>query len=272
MRFLLMLVIFFLSLPLWPAHAQTAGTLNPDRDEPLEITADETLEWFRDDQTFIARVNAVATQGQVSLSATTLTADYRETETRDMEIWRVAADGNVVIDSRETKAYGDHAVYDIDSGTAVMTGGDLKLVSPDQTVTARKKFEYWVANGKLVATGDAKVVRADDMLEAEKISAIFTENEQGERVLQTLEAVGNVVITTPEEVLTGRRGTYDAASNKAEITGNVKIRRGQNVLEGEKATVDLNTNVSTMFGGSAAGPDGRVRGVFYPGSEKKPEE
>src|SRR5690606_17134882 len=102
----------------------------------------------------------------------------------------------------------------------------------------------------------------------------FTENEKGERIPQALEAENNVIITTPEEVLTGSRGTYRADTNIAQVSGSVKIRRGPNVLEGERAQVDLTTNVSTMFGGGGTitGSDGRVRGVFYPGSEKKDEK
>ena len=45
----------------------------------------------------------------------------------------------------------------------------------------------------------------------------------------------------------------------------MKITRGPNILEGDRADVNLTTNVSTMKGSPAAG--GRVRGVFYPGSE-----
>ncbi len=87
-------------------------------------------------------------------------------------------------------------------------------------------------------------------------------------MLKTLEAIGNVVITTETEVLRGERGVYNAATNVAELHENVKITRGPNVLEGTKAQVDLDTNISKIFGGAQNG--GQVRGVFYPGSEDKP--
>jgi lipopolysaccharide export system protein LptA len=77
-----------------------------------------------------------------------------------------------------------------------------------------------------------------------------------------------VKITTPTEVLTGDYGIYKAETNTAEVKGNVKIVRGPNTLEGDRAQVDLNTNVSSMFGGEGTG---RVKAVFFPGSEKKPE-
>jgi lipopolysaccharide export system protein LptA len=275
MRLLILMLALLLSTP---AAAQEQPVIGASSDQPLEITADEALEWHRNDQTFIARVNAVAKQGDVTISSATLTANYREGAEQDMEIWRVTAEDDVTIKSQNSTASGDHAVYDIDAGTAVMTGDDLKLISPDQTVTAKEKFEYWVTDGKLIATGNAKAVRpkpqgGQDTLEAAQITAIFADNAAGERALNELKADGNVVITTATEVVTGDHGTYNAATNLATLTGNVKIRRGPNELKGEKAQVDMNTNVSTMLGGGNITTDGsgRVRGIFYPGSDKKPE-
>lgn len=265
----LIIIIAFVS----PAFGQT--NLGQENDKPVEITADGTLEWKRNDKIFVAKDNAVAEQGDVSISAALLTANYRENEGSGMEIWKVTASDNVVIRSKENDAYGEKAVYDLDKGFAVMNGNNLRMVSPDQIVTARDSFEYWVADGRLVALGAAKVKRKNtkggyDILEANKITAILKENDEGERVLHNLEAIGNVIITTTNETITGTYGIYRADTNKAELTGSVTIRRGPNILEGEKAEVDLNTNTSRMFGDQKNG--GRVRGVFYPGSEEKPEE
>ena len=154
-----------------------------------------------------------------------------------------------------------------------MTGSDLKLISPDQTVTAKDKFEYWVVEGKLIAFGDATIIRKNQQgeittLVANTITAYLKEDKEGKRVLDRMEASGNVIITTPTEVLTGDNGLYNAETNMAEITGNVKIIRGPNTLEGVKADVNLNTNVSRMFGSGTS--RGRVRGIFYPGSEESP--
>ena len=151
-----------------------------------------------------------------------------------------------------------------------MTGEGLRLVSGTQVVTAQDRFEYWTAEGKLLAQGRAKMVQqkssgGQDSLEADIITATLHDNDKGQREIKTLEAEDNVVITTPTQVITGNYGIYHKKTNTAEIRGNVKIRRGPNVLEGSKATVDLNTNVSRMFGSGSG--QGRVRGVFYPGSQ-----
>ncbi len=239
---------------------------------PLEITADTSLEWQRNEKTFTARGNALAKQGDASVSAATLTAHYVENSTKGggggMKISQVFAEDNVVIRSKDTEAFGAKATYDLDKGYAVMTGSDLRMTSPDQTVTAHDKFEYWMKDAKFVAVGRAKISRTGDTLEADTISAVMQDNAQGQRKLESLEANGNVVIVTPSEMVTGAHGVYKASTNTAEMTGGVKITRGPNVLEGERAEVDLNTNTSRIFG--AGGQAGRVRAVFYPGSDKKP--
>lgn len=236
--------------------------------EPLEISADKTLEWHRNDKRYIAKGKAVAQQGDTTITAETLTADYREANGKDMDIYRLTAEQDVTITSGINIAYGNHAVYDVDSGMATLTGGDLRMTSPEQTVTATDKFEYDVNGGRLSAMGNAKLVRGEDVLEAPTMSAFFaaqSADEQKSRKLERMEATGGIKITTPTEILTGDRGDYDAATNVATVTGNVKITRGQNILEGEKATVNLTTNVSTLTGNTVQkGSDGRVRGVFYP--------
>ena len=266
-----LLAIFLMFMPV-AAYAQSVG--NPDSKEPLEITADESLEWHRNELYFRAKKNVKAKQGDTTLLSQVLTAEYREGAQGGMQIHTILAEGAVEILSADSKAYGDSATYDIDEGYAVMRGNDLRLVSQDQTVTANDKFEYWVAQGKLEAVGRAVAVREGDKLEADRLIASFVENKAGQRKLKTLEALGNVVITTPDEVLRGNRGLYKADTSIAELYDNVKITRGPNVLTGTKADVNLKTNVSRILGGgvtTSGTGSGRVRAVFYPGSEKKPE-
>lgn len=253
------LLLFVLLLAPSIAAAQMESS-----NEPLEVTADHSLAWDRAEQTFTATQNAIAKQGDTQVAAQALVADYREGDDTNFEIWRLTATNQVEISARDSTAYGQEAVYNLDEGKAVMTGDNLKLVSPDQTVTARDRFEYWVEAGRLVALGQAKATRGEDTLESDQIAATFKQDAKGQRVLDNLEAIGNVVITTPTEILTGDRGIYHSSSNTAKVTGNVQIRRGPNILEGARAEVDLTTNISTMYGAAEQG--GRVRGVFYPGS------
>ncbi|MGH1377855.1 MAG: LptA/OstA family protein [Alphaproteobacteria bacterium] len=263
-----MIRLLFICCLLFSSDALSQNALNPDRNEPLEVTADKSLEWNRSEMYFKARQNVRAVQGDTTLTSDILTAKYRDGK-KGMDIHTLLADGHVRINSAQSRAYGDHATYKVDKGYAVMTGRKLRLISDGQTVTARDKFQYWVNTGRLEAIGSAVAVRLGDKLEADKLIATFTEDKKGKRTLKALEAIGNVVITTPTEVLTGELAIYQASTNIAKIHDNVKITRGPNVLEGDSAQVNLDTNISKIFGG--AGETGRVRGVFYPGSETKPK-
>lgn len=271
------LFTLILIFALCPGALQAQGLSSTSKD-PLEITADGTLEWHRADKNFIATKNASAKQGESSITAGRLSALYREgTNGQNMQIWKVTATGDVILKNRDSTAYGQNAVYNLDEGLATMTGENLKMVSPDQTVTARDKFEYWVTDGRINALGNAQIIRpkiggGTDTLKADKISALLKKNANGQQVLHSLEAIGNVVIVTPTETVTGAYGIYKADTNIAELTGGVKILRGPNTLEGERAVVNMNTNISTIHGGvsqTSTPGTGRVRAIFYPGSEEK---
>lgn len=260
------LILYALTALILLSGVTAALAQQAEPSKPLEISADESLEWDRENQTFTARQNARARQGDMAVSSDILTAHYREGQETDIEIWQIVASGNVVVDSKGHKAYGDMAVYDVQDARAVMTGRNLRMTSPDQTVSAQERFEYWTDTGRLAAVGDATVIRGQDRLRADQLVASFQQNQQtGQRALDTIEAKNNVVIITPTEKLTGAYGIYRADTNIAEIRGGVRITRGPNILTGEKAQLDLTTNISRIFGSEK----GRVSGVFYPKSKEE---
>lgn len=235
--------------------------------EPVEITADSTLEWDRTAKTFTATGKAKARQGDTAVEGDTLKARYRASSEKSIDIRELEAIGNVVLTSKDSKAYGQRALYSLDTGLAVMTGDNLRMIAPGGQVTAKKRFEYWTNEGRLEALGDAEIQHKDDKgqintLKADHFTAYLAKDSSGKQALKTLEAKGNVLITTPTETIKGTYGVYDAIKQTAEITGSVTITRGPNTLEGEKASVDLKTGVSTLAGSGTSG--GQVRGVFYP--------
>lgn len=260
-------------LPSSPSRAMDAAVDAEGGGAPLEITADGALEWRRDGQQMVARDNAVARQGALSVAAQILTADYRDKKDGGAEIWRLTAAGDVRIRSADSEARGDQAVYEIARGVAVMTGQSLMLSTPEQTVTARDSFEYWVNGNQLKALGGAKVVRGADTLSADTLSAYFSQGADGKRALDRVEASGHVVITTPTERAEGARGVYDAKTQIATLSGGVSLHRGPNTLRGERAEVNLSTRISRLIGGRSpeTGGPGRVHGVFFPGSTDKPD-
>ncbi len=283
------------------AIAQGLGLSGGGNDDmPLEVYADNGIEWRQNDNVYIARGNAKAIKGTTTVYADTLMAHYRKAATSGSEVWKIEAEGNVRIVSTQETAYGDRAVYTIDDGALIMTGKNLKLVTPRETITARDRLEYWDKKNLAIARGDALTVTEDGRrIRADTLTATFkpsnsqqagakpaapaptrvaTNNAgatarngrqpQSNSRLDRMDAVGNVVITTPEEVARGERGVYFEDSGIATLTGSVKITRGQNQLNGDAAEVNLRTGISRMLNqpGRTSGP---VRALLVP--EKRDE-
>ena len=60
------------------ARGQAIGLPGQSREIPIEINADDGIEWQRDARAYIARGNARAVQGDVAIHAETLIAYYRD--------------------------------------------------------------------------------------------------------------------------------------------------------------------------------------------------
>jgi lipopolysaccharide export system protein LptA len=259
---------------------------------PLEIYADQGLELSQDAKTVIGRVNAKAIRNRVTVSGDVLTAHYREkapipgqppppppskpAEKGDKgdkqtsgsnEIWRVEADGHVSIATPTQSAYGDHADYNIDDAVVVLTGQDLKMLTPSDVVTAKDSLEYWEHRQQAVARGDAVAVRAEKRIQADVLVADFAQNAEKQMAMQRAHGYDHVIITTPREVVTGNRADYNVETGIVTVTGSVKITREDNQLDGGYAVVNLNTGISRVFPvppGTTEGPDQRVKALFVP--------
>lgn len=236
------------------------------QESPIEISADQNLEWRQKEKQYIANGNVEAKQGEAVINADRLVADYKENDQGKTEIWRLTASGAVRLRNQDSVVTGNEAVYLVESTQATVTGGDLKLTTPKETITAKEKLSYNSTKGIAEAIGSAEIIQEDKRLNASSITANFTKDSNGQQILKNANANGFVKITTPNEILTGDKGFYNAQTNIAEVTGNVKITRGPNILEGNRAEVNLTTNLSKMFGSPETG--GRVKGVFFPNSEK----
>lgn len=267
---------------------------------PVEVTAVDGIEWRQQEQVVIARGQARATRGGVTVEADRLLARYRprggqaaapartpaEGPAGGGEIWRLEAEGNVVVTSATDRAEGDRAVYDMDQAVMVMTGGALRLTTPDNTLTARDSVEYWAQRRMAVARGNAVVVTNDGRrVRADTLVAHFAESAapgatrpqpaataprqptgtqpggpQQPSSIERVEAYGNVEIRTAEEVVRGDRGVYSPNSGLARLLGQVRITRGDNTLSGQEAIVNMQTGVARLV----SAPGARVQGLVVP--------
>ena len=271
---------------------------------PVEVTAADGIEWRQQEQVVVARGEARATRGGVTVEADRLIARYRprggqaatparapnEGPAGGGEIWRLEAEGSVVVSTATDRAEGDRAVYDMDQAVMVMTGRALRLTTPDNTLTARDSVEYWSARRMAVARGNAVVVTNDGRrVRADTLVAHFAETPapggappqprpaaaqpggvQQPSSIERVEAFGNVEIRTAEEVVRGDRGVYSPNTGMARLLGQVRITRGENTLTGQEAIVNMQTGVARLV----SAPGARVQGLVVPqqGQQPAPQE
>jgi lipopolysaccharide export system protein LptA len=282
-----------------PCGRVSAQQLDMAHGGPIDITASEGIEWRQDQRQVIARGDARAVRGNVTVTGDRLIAFYRpkngadpqpaqtgltaESETGGNEIYRVEAEGHVVIFTPTDRAQGDHAVYDIDQSVLVMHGHDLKLTTPNDVLTARDSLEYWSQKHMAVARGNAVVVTNDGRRVAADTLVAYTTDAPPPAAgatpvaakpatddplgasgkLEKVEAYGNVSVRTVTDTATGDRAVYVPDTGIARLAGRVRITRGQNQVEGPEAEVNMKTGISRLL----AGTGGRVQGLVIPNDE-----
>lgn len=256
-------ILFLIGLSTAPGHAQSALSSDGDKGG-IEIEADDGIEWIRDQQQYRAYGNATAKRGGLTVVADTLIAYYREEDGRQI-IYRLDADGHVIITSDSAEATGDKAVYHMDKKIAVLVGENLQLVTKNGTITAEESLEYWEERSIAVARGDALVIQGDRRLKAGVLTAFIRPDSQGgsgaQAQVERIDATGGVHISTPTDIVTGKEAVYIVDQEQVTMCGGVKITRGKNQLNGECAVVNMTTGRSTLQG---AGAGDKVKGLFLP--------
>ncbi len=260
-------------VPLWltaglfavPAAAQQ---LDLSHGGPIDITARDGIEWRQNQQEVIARGDAKAIRGAVTVTADRLTAWYRkkatsqtaaqtpaptpaadpasglagDSSTDGNEVYRLQADGHVHIFTATDQAWGDRATYDLDQSVLVMTGHALKLTTPNDVITARDDLEYWPQKHMAVARGDAVVVTNDaKRVAADTLVAYTTDNPP------PASATSAPASATPAATA----GDPLAASGKlqrVEAFGNVSIRTPTDTVTGDRGVYLPDTGMARLAG------------------------
>jgi len=326
-------------------------------DSPIVIDADKTIVCDETAHKCVATGNAKAQNGTSIVYGDVLTVYF--TEGKQREITEVTAEGHVRMETPNEKAYGEHAHYDVALDRVLMTGGNLKIETPKETLTARDSIEYWHKENKGVARGQAvarfpekgqfakadlmvayfvpsseksvdgkeeleidrilmtggtlKIVtpkeslsannsieyyhkqnrgiargnaiarfkEKDQLVAADTLTAYFIPGSEktgeGKHKMQIdrVEAVGNMLASGPDGIVTGDRGVYIEKADLVEVFDNVKVTQEGNVIEGGYAKANLRTNVAEMYMAppslSQPCPTKRISGIIIPKDAKKRE-
>ncbi len=292
------------------AAAQDLGVTSLGNEDgknlPVNIAADNGIEWRQADHVYIARGNVKAVRGGVTVYADEMRAYYRPAAATDdaakpaakdakpaqppsapaaapeknasnlaadagpTEVYRLEASGSVRFVTATQTIFGERAVYDVDTTLLLMTGKNLRIVSPHDIITARDSLEWYdnrqlgVARGDAVDLHDAKRVAADVLTAA-------MEHPPGEQArIRRVDAQGNVFVSSEGEIGRGDAGVYNADSGIVTLSGHVRITRNQNEMRGEYGVVDLNRNVGHLLPAppwdnqTVSGPHARVQALIVP--------
>jgi lipopolysaccharide export system protein LptA len=229
---------------------------------PIDISARDGIEWRQVEQEVIARGNAKAIRGDVTVTADRLTAWYRKkgaTEaaqptpvagltgdpaTEGNEIYRLQADGHVNIFTATDRAQGDKATYDLDQSVMVMTGRDLKLTTPNDVITAKDDLEYWPQKHMAVARGDAVVVTTDaKRVAADTLVAYTSDNSQPAPAASSTVARVSTPANQPNDPLIS-----SGKLQRVEAFGNVSVRTPTDTVTGDRGVYVPDTGMARLGG------------------------
>ena len=237
----------------------------------LIVEADNSLEWRRQEQLYIAIGNAIAIQADITLKADRIEASYKDDDKQqgetagsdnsegDINITRIKGSGGAELIRGDIIANADMIDYNMVDDRAVLTGGNPRVVSPREQVTAKTSIVYNRSKREVVAEGNAAIMLNDGRyLKANRVFATLNEEENDFTFVQ---AIGNAEVFSPKAT-----GNQEARADEIEytkdngiaiLTGSVEMLEGANVMKGDRAEINLDTGVSSITSDS-----GRVGGVF----------
>ncbi|HUC17269.1 MAG TPA: LptA/OstA family protein [Acetobacteraceae bacterium] len=242
-----------------------AQPLDLSQGGPITITSVGGIEWRQNQQVVIARGDAQAVRGAVTVTADELIAHYRpkagaasasaqvqpasaadSADTGGQQIYRLEAVGHVHIFTATDQAFADHAVYDLDEAVLVLTGGHLKLTTPSDVLTARDDVEYWPDKHMAVARGDAVVVTNDGRrLTADTLVAYTTPAPAN--------APANAPAPATPQGRAGGPNTADPLASSGQIKrveafGNVTIRTAADTITGDRGVYVPSSGIALILG------------------------
>ena len=240
-----LLVIFFF-FPNWINSQQIIN--QKQNGEPVEIYAEQGIEWHKNDNKYLAIGNAIAKSGKMSVNSDQIEAFYEESDNSGMDIKLVKAHRNVVVTDENLKIVGGKlAEYNLRKDYFSIFGKNLILTSQENKLESNNKMEYWRTKGVAIASGKAKAQKGNEFkIEAEKLVWYLNENDKKIDVKKIF-GFENVSIYTNNEVAFSDKALYNKESGICKLFGNVKLQKGDSFLTGDYAEVDLNKGISKLL-------------------------
>ncbi|WP_119677346.1 LptA/OstA family protein [Indioceanicola profundi] len=121
------------------------------------ITAEQSLEFWRDQNLAVARGDALATRGENKVRADRLVGLLEEDGSGNLQITRIDAEGGVVITTPTEVARGERGTYDMQSRLASLTGNVRITRGQNQLSGAAAEVDLEAGTSRILAGAADKV-------------------------------------------------------------------------------------------------------------------
>ena len=222
---------------------------NLDNNEnPIEIFADEGIEWHKNKNKYVALGNTKAVSGTLSLESDIIEAFYKEKDSSEMNITEVRAKKNVIVkDNKMRITGGDYAEYKIFKDYFLIKGDKITLTSEANILKSNEKLEYWRSKNVAIATGKAEAKKDNEFIVLADKLVWYLQETKKKTTVKKLLGFNNVSIKTNNEVAFSDKAIYNNETEICKLFGNVKLQRGESFLIGEYAEVDLKRGISKLL-------------------------
>ena len=224
------------------AVASSQQTLSEAEKSPLIIDSRDGLKCDRVNQVCTAKGKVVLRKGPYTIYSKKAVAYMRKNTEGKNEIRRVEIFDDVkFFGPLGESAASDEAVYDLDDQI-------IQLI-PD----ANKQVTVW---------------KDDYILIANTLDIHFTPSGAGRPEITHIDALGNVSLSSPIEMVTGDSAKFTPNTNLVIVTGDVRLNREEGQLRGSYAEVNIDTKLSKVLKRAENDTDERVRVFVYPEKAK----
>ena len=217
-------------------------------ENPIEIFAEEGIEWHKNKNKYVAIGNAKAVSDSLSLKSDRIEAFYTEKEDSGMNIKEVKAKKNVIIEDKKMRIVGgNYAEYKTTKDYFLLVGKNILLTSEANTLRSKEKLEYWRSKNIAIATGKAEAQKDKEFVVLADKLVWYLKEDKNKTTVKKILGFKNVSIKTNNEVAFSDKAIYNNETEICKLYGNVKLQRGDSFLLGEYAEVDLKKGISKLL-------------------------
>lgn len=239
-RFLRMTISFAIALFFGRSSALNAlDSLLFNTDAAINIDAAHGITCEEEQKKCFVKNGVRVEQNGMILNADSLTARFSSSN-RESGIKEIIADTKVHISTPSgDRLDADQVAVNIENKVLTINGSAIEIHYDTMILKANQQVSYTHEKQALKAVGNVLVKDKQYVLKGDIVYAYFTKKASGATILGKLVVPKDCIVSTPNEYIEAKRGTYDAQKKKILLEGDVMITRENGQLRADIVEVDL---------------------------------